>query len=306
MDNRSRVTAGKLIGLIHLLLFMVACEPPTSQGPARDADKTVAVENVEAMSREHADDTATPSQAASVDPDRAVIVDERMAYAEVRNELSYGHFVFPEDMIEPYPAIIVIHEWWGLNDGVRAMANRLAGLGYIVLAVDLYGGKTASSPGEAREMMLQVSRTPDKASENIRQAYRFLENIAEAPRIASLGWCFGGGWSLNTALLFPNELDAAVIYYGQVTDNEEKLATLNMPILGIFAEEDTGISVASVRRFRAALASLEKDYQIEIFPGVGHAFANPTGSNYDAEAAGKAWDLTVAFLESRLSQVDGQ
>ncbi len=109
---------------------------------------------------------------------------------------------------------------------------------------------------------------------------------------------------MNTALLFPDELDASVIYYGQITDNEAKLRPLNAPILGIFGAEDTSIPVASVRRFRTALKDLEKDYEIEIYPGVGHAFANPTGTNYNAEAAGKAWEKTVAFLDSHLAVSD--
>lgn len=269
------------------------------------AETAAALENVEAMSREHAEDTPRPSGAAGIAPDRSV-VGERMAYAEVKDELSYGHFVIPADMIEPYPAILVIHEWWGLNDGVRAMADRLAGLGYIVLAIDLYGGQVATTPAEARQLMVNVVEHPDIASENIRQAYQFLKDTAGAPRIASLGWCFGGGWSLNTALLFPEELDAAVIYYGQVTDNEQKLAPLQVPILGLFAEKDTGIPVASVRRFRTALQKLNKDFEIEIFPGVGHAFANPSGENYNAEAAEKAWEHTVAFLSRHLGKTGGQ
>jgi carboxymethylenebutenolidase len=290
-----------LVALIISLLCVAACQPPDQSETSADAEKTAAVENVEAMSREHAGDTGTPSAAARIPPDRPVIADDRVAYADVNDRLSYGYFVIPEDMVDPLPAIIVIHEWWGLNEGVRAMADRLAGLGYIVLAVDLFGGQTASTPDEARKLMANVVENREDASENIRQAYDFLETIAGAPRIASLGWCFGGGWSLNTALMFPDQLNAAVIYYGQVTDDEEKLQSLSMPILGIFAEKDTAIPVASVRRFRTVLEDLEKEHEIEIFPDLGHAFANPTGSTYDAGAADKAWDMTVAFLERNLA-----
>ncbi len=109
---------------------------------------------------------------------------------------------------------------------------------------------------------------------------------------------------MNTALLFPDELNATVIYYGQVTDNESKLRPMNVPVLGIFAAEDRGIPVASVKGFRQALQNLEKIYDIEIYPGVGHAFANPTGTNYNAEAAGKAWEKTVTFLDSHLAMSD--
>ena len=298
MVQQIKNTPKILIGLISALYCMAACEPPQTSA---DVERAAAVENVDAMSREHADDTATLSEAAYVAPDRAVVADDRIAYAEVRDEVRYGHFVFPEGMVEPFPAIIVIHEWWGLNDGVRAMADRLAGLGYIVLAVDLFGGKTASTPAEARYLMLKVVENPDLATANIQQAYQFLKDTAGAPRIASLGWCFGGGWSLNTALLFPDELDAAVIYYGQVTDNESKLEPLNVPILGIFAAEDKGIPVESVKGFKQALENLGKNYEIEIFPGVGHAFANPTGKSYNADVADKAWNQTVAFLDSHLT-----
>lgn len=302
MSQHSKRSPNISIWLTCALFGMAACEPPKTV----DDGQAAASDNVDAMSREHADDSATPSEAASIAPQREVVADEKLAYAEVVEELSYGHFVIPVDMVEPYPAILVIHEWWGLNEGVRAMANRLAGLGYIVLAVDLFGGETAATPAEARKLMLDVVENPDVATENIRQAYEFLRDTAGAPRIASLGWCFGGGWSLNAALLFPNELNAAVIYYGQVTDNEANLRRLNVPILGIFGNEDKAIPVESVKSFEKALMNLEKKYDIEIYPGVGHAFANPTGTNYNAEAAGKAWEKTVAFLDSHLSISDDE
>lgn len=257
-------------------------------------------ETAEGMSREHADDTTDPSPAAEVSPAREVISDPRMPYTESGDELVYGYFAAPADVFEPLPAIIVIHEWWGLNDNVRAMADRLAGEGYMVLAVDLYGGKSASSPEEARQLMLRVVEDPESARDNLRAAYSFLET-AGAPRIASLGWCFGGGWSLNAAQLFPDELDASVIYYGQVSADEDKLRPITAPILGLFAADDSGITVASVEAFRAALGRLRKEHEVHIYPGVGHAFANPTGRNYNAEAAADAWAKTLEFLGRHLS-----
>lgn len=300
MSRQNKRTLKTVLGLICVVFCAAACEP---QQMTEDPDKAAALENVDAMSREHAGDTATPSEAASIAAERAVVA-ETLAYAEVVDELRYGYFVIPSDMVDPLPAIIVIHEWWGLNDGVRSVADRLAGLGYIVLAVDLYGGKIAATPADARKMMLDVVENPEDARENIRQAYHFLEETAGAPSIGSLGWCFGGGWSLNTALLFPDELDATVIYYGQVTDDEAKLEPMNVPILGIFGAKDKGIPVASVRRFEHALKNLSKDYEIEVYPGVGHAFANPSGNNYNAEAADKAWQRTVAFLNRHLTIPD--
>jgi carboxymethylenebutenolidase len=252
------------------------------------------------MSREHAGDSGRPGAGAAIPPERDVVA-ETLAYAEVDEQLVYGHFVFPSDMVDPLPGLIVVHEWWGLNDGVRAMADRLAAEGYIVLAVDLFAGKTANFPPDARELMLAALQKPQLAEENLRQAYEFIKNTGGAPRIGSLGWCFGGAWALNTALLFPDELDAAVIYYGQVPDDETRLAPLNVPILGLFAENDRGITVESVRSFEQALDKLGKDYEIEIYPGVGHAFANPSGTSYNAEVAGRAWDRTVEFLRKHLT-----
>jgi carboxymethylenebutenolidase len=100
----------------------------------------------------------------------------------------------------------------------------------------------------------------------------------------------------------PNELDAAVIYYGQITDDEEKLQPIEVPILGLFAQNDRGIPVESVKAFEAALERLRKDYELEIYPDVGHAFANPTGNNYHAETAALAWDRTIEFLNRHLTQ----
>ncbi len=253
------------------------------------------------MSREHADDRGTPGPGAALAPARDVVA-ETLPYAEVGEQLVYGHFVFPADMVDPLPGLIVVHEWWGLNDGVRAMADRLAGEGYIVLAVDLFGGKTAERPSEARQLMQEALENPQSANANLRQAYDFIRDTGGAPRIGSLGWCFGGAWALNAALLMPDELDAAVIYYGQVVVDEERLAPLEAPVLGLFAEEDRGIPVESVRAFQQALENLGKIHEIEIYPGVGHAFANPSGNNYDAETAALAWERTLAFLEYHLGR----
>jgi carboxymethylenebutenolidase len=195
----------------------------------------------------------------------------------------------------------VIHEWWGLNDNVRAMAERLAGEGYIVLAIDLFGGETAADPDTARTLMQGVVDDPAGAEQNILEAHAFLESTAGAPAIASLGWCFGGGWALNAAMLLGEQLDAAVIYYGQVTDDEARLEAVDASILGLFGAADRGITRESVRDFGAALERLGKDHEIQVYPRVGHAFANPSGNSYDAEAAEDAWQRTLSFLAETLT-----
>jgi carboxymethylenebutenolidase len=202
-------------------------------------------------------------------PQRPVVA-ETLPYAEVDEELVYGHFVFPADMVDPLPGVIVIHEWWGLNDEVRAMADRIAAQGYVVLAVDLFAGGNTRSPAEARQLTVDVVENPELANENIRQAYQFLVDSGQAP-------------------------------YGQVTDNQSRLEPVNVPILGLFGANDRGIPVAIVRNFEEALEILEKNYEIEIYPGVGHAFANPVGPNYNAVAAEQAWARTLEFLDKHLS-----
>jgi carboxymethylenebutenolidase len=298
MLNRFDFDRSLIAVILGMLLLLSGCD--TGGSGTSSAENQAEVENVEAMAREQARDSTDASGGAQIAPQKAVI-SERLPYGEVDDRLVYGHFVFPADMVEPLPAVIVIHDWWGLNDNVRAMADRLAAEGYIVLAVDLYGGGTATSAGGARQYMLRVVENPEKAQENIRKAYEFLSEVAGAPQIGSLGWGFGGGWSLNTALLFPEELDATVIYYGQVTADEEVLRTLNVPILGLFGGADTGIPVASVRSFEDALERLRKDYDIHIYPGAERAFANPSGDAYNAEAAEDAWEKTLEFLGRNLT-----
>ena len=297
MIANKRIPAA-LAALLAAVLLAAGCGRDGASSD--DAETAAARDNVEAMSREHAEDTTDPSPAAWLVPQREVESDPRMPYAELGDDLVYGYFAAPADVVEPLPALILIHEWWGLNDNIRAMADRLAGEGYMVLAVDMYGGRVAGNAAEARQLMLEVVEEPELANENIRSAYEFLET-AGAPRIGSLGWCFGGGWSLNTARLFPDDLDASVIYYGRVTDDEDALRSVNAPILGLFGAEDTGIPLASVEAFRGALERLRKEYEIHIYPDVGHAFANPTGRNYDEDAATDAWDKTLDFLARHLS-----
>ncbi len=293
----------RAIGL-GLLILVASCggddePPPPAQAPAA----AMTQDTVEAMSREHADDEAVPSGAAAGEPEAAV-VSEQLAYAEVGDTLVQGYFAAPTTMVEPLPAVIMIHEWWGLNDNIRAMADKLAGEGYMVLAVDLYGGRVADNAAGARALMTELVENQALAEENLRQAYAFLQEVG-APGVASLGWCLGGHWSLRSALLLSSELDAAVMYYGQVILDEAALSALQAPLLGLFAAEDTGIRLGNVESFGETLEALGKDATIKIYPGVGHAFANPTGNNYDATAAEDAWSETLAFLTAHLAPAAG-
>ena len=294
MLNSPNLFRSPLFAVVLAACLVAACDKGSDVAPA--AETNAASENVASNGQ---NDTGNESETSPTAPQHAVI-SERLPYADVGEELVYGHFVFPADMVEPLPAVIVVHEWWGLNDTVQAMADRLAAEGYIVLAVDLFGGQVATSVNEARELTIEVVEDRERAEENIRQAYQFVNSVAEAPTVGSLGWGFGGGWALNTAMLFPEELDATVIYYGQVTADDEELRPLAMPILGFFGDKDRATPIASVQAFEEALTRLRKNYAVHIYPNVKDAFADPGARTYDAEAAEDAWLKTVEFFAQNL------
>ncbi|HEY4497061.1 MAG TPA: dienelactone hydrolase family protein [Candidatus Paceibacterota bacterium] len=195
----------------------------------------------------------------------------------------------------PYPGIVMIHEWWGLNENIKDMAQELAKEGYAVLAVDLFG-KVATTSDEARTQVSSLNQ--DLALSNLRAATAYLRNEG-VEKIASLGWCFGGGQSLQLSLS-GEELSATVIYYGQLTSDEKQLSMIHWPVLGIFGEEDQSIKVETVNDFENTLNGLGKTNDIYIYPAVGHAFANPSGTNYAPEETKDAWAKTLTFLAANL------
>ena len=251
----------------------------------------------------HRHDYPNPTAIAQVSP-KVPVVTASVEYVTIDGQAINGYYARPEGESQPLPGIIAIHEWWGLNENIEAMARRLAGEGYQVLAVDLYNGQTATTPEAASQLVQEVANNPFGAEANISRAYNYLVKEKQANAIASIGWCFGGSWSLETALLFPQELDAAVIYYGgQIGEaTTEELATLEMPILGIFGAEDSSIPVETVKELESTLEELGKEAEIQIYENAGHAFANPSGQNYVPEAAQKAWSETTAFLAENLKQ----
>ena len=201
----------------------------------------------------------------------------------------------------PFPALVVIHEWWGLNDNIREEADGFAENGYAALAVDLYEGTVADSPDAARAAMRKVE--PESALANLDAAVTYLQShpFVSRDRVGSIGWCFGGAQSLNLAIHNPN-LAAAVIYYGRLKTDPEILKTIACPILGQFGELDRGIPVARVREFEKGLKKANVSHEIHVYGKADHAFANPTGTRYNAAAAKKAWSRTEKFLEENLKK----
>jgi len=196
-----------------------------------------------------------------------------------------------------YPGVILIHEWWGLNDNIKSMARGLASHGYVVMAVDLYAGQVATTPDGARQLLLSFD--VQKGISNIDSAVNLLKQNYTVNKIATIGWCFGGSQSLNYALS-GNKIDATVIYYGQPVTNTTKLSAIKWPVLGFFGEKDQSISASEVKKFKSSLDSIGVENQINIYPGLGHAFANPSGATYAPKETKDAWNKTLLFLDNHL------
>ena len=202
----------------------------------------------------------------------------------------------------PFPAIIVIHEWWGLNDWVKDQASKLADQGYEALAIDLYRGKVATTPDMAHEIMRGVPE--DRAKRDLHAAFEYLASQANVKkdRIGAVGWCMGGGYSLDVALQEPT-LAADVINYGHLATDKDALKKINAPILGSFGAQDQGIPPADVKKFEDTLDQLGKKESIKIYDDAGHGFQNPNNkSGYREADAADAWQRTVAFLAENLKK----
>jgi len=232
----------------------------------------------------------------------AAVIAEALPYADVDEELVYGYFAIPVDMIEPLPAVIVVHDSWGLNDDVRDTAERLAGDGYIVLAVDLFLGQTAANPADARALEIGIVENPRLAAENLAQAFAFVRESAGAPSVAILGFGFGGNWAFNAALDSPDALGAAVSFYGQVRTRNEDLAELDVPYLGFFPQTDRAVPVKTARQLQEKAEALGLDVNVQIVDDGGRGFMEPSSEDYDEAVADDAWRYMLGFLHSRLNQ----
>ena len=202
----------------------------------------------------------------------------------------------------PFPALIMIHEYWGLNDWMKEQASKFADQGYVTLAIDLYRGKVADNPDLAHELMRGVPE--DRASRDLHAAFDYLaaQPNVKKDRIGSIGWCMGGGYSLRVAILEPT-LAADVINYGPLITDPAELKKINAPILGSFGGQDRGITPDDVKKFQQALTQLGKKVEIKIYPDAGHAFENPNNKQgYRPDDASDAWKRTLDFLAGTLKK----
>jgi carboxymethylenebutenolidase len=215
------------------------------------------------------------------------------------DETASGYLALP-DSAGRHPALIVIHEWWGLNDWVKEQARKFAEQGYVALAPDLYHGQVAADPSQAHELSRGMPQ--DRAVRDLKAAFAYLatRNDVDQAKIGSVGWCMGGGLSLQLAIHEPR-LAACVVNYGAMPTDPADIGKIRAPVLGNFGAEDRGIPPDAVRAFEAALKAAGKSADMKIYDGAGHAFENPNNqAGYRAEAAADAWKRMVDFFNRTL------
>ena len=223
----------------------------------------------------------------------------RMVRYPSGSETVSGYLALPENPGK-HPAVIVIHEWWGLNDWVKGEADKLASHGYVALAVDLDRGKSTTDPEEAHELSRGLPQ--DRAVGDLKAAFEYMASRAdvEADKIGVIGWCMGRGYSI---LLAENEakLAACVVNYGALPTEQANIERIQAPVLGNFGAEDRGINPDSVHVFANAMKAAGKSVDVKIYGGAGHAFENPNNkTGYRPEAAKDAWGRTLSFFEEKL------
>ncbi len=200
----------------------------------------------------------------------------------------------------PFPALVVVHEWWGLTDWVRDNAKDLAGRGYVALAIDLYRGRVADNPEVAHELMRGLPE--DRATRDLVAAVNFLKSRPDVKktRVGSIGWCMGGGYSLATALNVP-DLAACVVCYGRLVTDSSSAAKIPCPILGIFGAKDMGITPKDVQDFESLVKKMGKNIEVKEYQDAGHAFMNPGNTTGFKKAdATDAWNRIYGFLDRTL------
>ncbi len=195
------------------------------------------------------------------------------------------------------PVVLLVHEWWGLNDQIKAVAVELSRQGFLAVAVDLFQGRVVTTADEARALVEKVN--PQEASAILSSWTAWARNHPDGNRkVGVVGWCFGGGWALRAATLAP--LDACVVYYGRADLSADQLGRLRGPVLGHFARHDTFITADVVAAFERGMKQAGKPFTLYWYD-TGHAFANPTGDNYRKPEAQQAWTRTLDFLRRELA-----
>lgn len=254
-----------------------------------------------AVSSPKASTTAEPQGGQTVSAGKAGLVTGAVVtYGQSGEQALSGYLAMPEaeGML---PGVVLIQEWWGLNDHIKAVANRLSGEGFVVLAPDLYHGAVATEPDEARKLVMELDQPA--AVEEILQAAGFLLGLKDqvaGPAVGVTGFCMGGGVALQAAVTGDPRVGAVAAFYGQPLD-AAAAAKVTCPVIGFYGGQDTGIPVDKVTAMEAALKTAGVPVEAHVYPDAGHAFFNDTRpSGYNAAAAEDAWPRLVAWFGEHL------
>ncbi len=214
------------------------------------------------------------------------------------SETTSARWAIPEGT-GPFPAIILVHEWWGFNDWIGHKMEELTREGYAVLAIDLYRGKSTNNPEEAHELMRGLPE--DRAMRDLSSAMNYLKQqpTVKPQKIGVIGWCMGGGYALKLATQRP-DLTVCVVYYGSLPTNKETLARITCPVIAFFGAEDRGISVQDIKQFEQTMQELGKKVIVRIYERAGHAFMNNTRPTYSKPASIDSWKRCLTFLSNTL------
>lgn len=275
-----------------LILAALAVAPLAAQAP-----RATQVDYAGAMMRAHGHETPVATPAARIAP-RTAITGTDVMYGTVDGKMLHGYLSKPANATRGGPSLIVVHEWWGLNDNIKAIADRYAGEGFTVLAVDLFG-RVATTPDTAMVLYQTAMKNVPSGEKNLASAIAFLK-AQGATSIGSVGYCFGGHWSLRTGLVGGSDIKAVVMYYGAPITDPAQLARLSAPVLGLYGGLDKGIPVDSVRAMERSMKAAGRSVSINVYADANHAFANASGQAYNAAAATDAWQKSLAFFRANL------
>jgi carboxymethylenebutenolidase len=226
------------------------------------------------------------------------LITETASYPDVDNGTLTGYLARPETT-EPAPAIIVLQEWWGVDNHIKDVTNRFAQEGFVALAPDLYHGQVATEPDEARKLVMALDM--EAAVREIQQAITFLleQDYVTGENVGIVGFCMGGGLSLATSQA-DDRLAAAVAFYGSPL-TADQATNVQAPILGVYGANDNGIPVTEVQAMDEHLTAAGVEHEIHIYEGAAHSFFNDTrAGSYNPEAAADAWQKTLDWFHTHL------
>ena len=221
-------------------------------------------------------------------------------YALIKGHLIYGYLSQPVQKQSGVPGLILIHMWWGLNQHMRDLADHLARQGYVVLAVDLFGGHTTRNPTEAAHLADVADANPIATLSNLEQAVSYMTGQQHVNNLGVIGWSIGGHWAFRIANDLPQAFDALAVFYTAPYTEPSQLAPLRMPMLAFFGGRDPFVPPEVVDKFQWAAGLASASLNIHIYPDASAAFDDPDSTAYNRRDAQDAWRQLDGFLARNL------